>query len=303
VRTIPLVSSKEKYTIIEGWGKTNSGKTYLIESFCEKIDLNSEKKIMVLFTNESNYSEGIEEWEPLGYEFEVYFHRNLIEFENDIKAFYKKYRMEKVGVADIRKKIFAILVDEAEFLYREGYLMRRVEELGHDLEPRHYGIPRNKFTMMLKRLASLPTHFGVVSKVTRDFVPKTVWNKAGTKSYLTFEPSGDDKYRLPDSVAYESGIRVHLVSMEETVYQIDDEGKRKLDKNNRAIPELNELGKPIIKYRYFGLLLKQKADRDIEVIIEKPTIKKIEIRLNQLRLARKMREKRDKKREAKKNEN
>jgi hypothetical protein len=289
VRTIPLISPEEKYITIEGFGKTNSGKTYLIESFCELIEPNSEKDTIVLFTNESNYSEGLEEWQD--YNFEVYFHRNLVEFENDVKAFYKKYRMERVGVADMRKKVFAVLVDEAEFLYREGYIMRRIDELGRDLEPKHYGVPRNKFVMMMKRLASLPTHFGVVSKVTKEYEPKTVWNKAGTKSYLTFEETGDDKYRLPDSFAYESSIRIHLVSMEEVIYQLDEDGNRKLDKNKKAIPEFNELGKPVIKTRYFGILIKQKANRDLQVIIEKPTIKKIQVRLSQLRLARKMKQK------------
>lgn len=291
MKTIPLISSDEKYTTIEGFGKTNSGKTYLLESFCELIEPNHPKNIIVLFTNESNYSEGLEEWK--GYNFEVYFHRNLVEFENDVKIFFKKYDMDTKGVSVIRKKVFAVIIDEAEFLYREGYIARRITELGKDLEPKHYGVPRNKFVMMMKRLASLPTHYGVVSKVTKDYEPKTVWNKAGTKSYLTFEATGDDKYRLPDSFEYEASIRVHLVSLEEIVYQLDENGKRKLDKNDRAIPEKNQLGKDVIKTRYFGILVKQKANRDIQIILEKPTIKKIQIRLNQIRLARKMKEKRE----------
>lgn len=291
---MPLVSNLESYFKLEAWGGTNVGKTFLCESICEYIDMNKKegkKNKIILFTNESNFAEGLEEWGEYRKYFEVYFHRNIQELEADRKTFFRKYNIvlvenpktkdKHLNVANIEKEILAIIVDETAYIYRELFIARereKIEGAGRKFEPKHYGVPRTEFLRFMKSLSTLPCHFLFTSKVKKEVEMVTRSNKAGTAEWLVPEQTGDDQYRLFDDVEYEPSVRVHLM------YSDDESDKE------------NELGQKIFTRRYYGYLVKQKADyENMNILIEKPTIKKVAQRLKMLRAAKQMRERMAKK--------
>ncbi len=287
---MPLVDVDELFFKIEAWGGTNVGKTYVCESIAEYIEDDNredgQKNKIIIFTNESNYAEGLEEWSKYKKYFEVYFHRNVQELEADRKAFFRKYEVVlktnpktkevHLNVEKIRRNVLAIIVDETAFIYRELFVARereKIEGSGKKFEPKHWGAPRTEFLRFMKSLSTLPCHFLFTSKVKKEVEMVTRTNKAGTAEWLVPEQTGDDQYRLFDDVEYEPSVRIHLL------YSDEETGQE------------NEIGQAIIKRKYYGYLVKQKADfENMNILIEKPTVKKVEKRLRMLRQAKQLRE-------------
>ena len=234
-----------------------------------------------MFTNESNWSESKDEWKEYKKNIEVYFHRTLEEFENDIHEVMNKYDIKLMEnpatgfkiwrTTKVKEEILAFIVDEAVYIYREGYLVRendRLARMGIDMLPKHYGKPRRDFMNQIKFLAGLPSHFFLLSKVGKEYEDVYKLSADGKKKLLTFEATGEDSYRLPDDQEYEAGCRGHLFATEERAEEQD------------------EAGDNVVTKTWWVRLVKNKADRDIEPLIKLPTIRKIRIRLNQLRIVR-----------------
>ena len=275
---MPEVLTDESFIIMEAWGETNYGKSYLLLSFCEIMDVNSPKNTIIYLTNEANYNDALDEWKEYKPYIRTFFHRTLEEFESDLATIKNEYFKKVVNPKTheeriVNSKVFAIIIDEGEKIYRNGYIPRVEKELNHKLQQKEYGIPRNLFTNQMEDIASLPCHFGIVSKVTEAWEPYYITSQSDpNKKYLQFrlkeyKKGGQtgvdalDEYRLPSAFRYVAGWRMHLVMLP---IELD---------------EINELGIKKVETKYFGILEKQKANREVQIIIEKPTIKKVRMRL------------------------
>lgn len=286
---MPLVEDTEDYYIIECYGGPNAGKSYLLDSFALMIPEGSVKKYIVLFTNEPNWKKARDEIDALGHhgEFIVYFHSNLEEFENDIADFKERFGVKWVQnpktkrknrqIGKIREEVFAILVDEGEAIYRDGWLARHEEELkakGKEMSQKDYGTPRKHFVAQMKSLAVFPCHFGLASHVGVEYREKHVKSAKGDKLWKTWVETGGETYRLPTHSEYLPDTRIYLTKKEVTT-------------TNK-----NKLGEDIIERTYYGEFTKQKADRDNNLILRNPTmpiVHKNLQRISQLKIMRKQR--------------
>jgi hypothetical protein len=175
--------------------------------------------------------------------------------------------------------VFAFIIDEAEFIYRDGYAVRHEQNLlkkGYQMLQKDWGIPRKNFMIKIKEISGLPCHFFVTSKVSDVHEERDVYSADGTKKWKQWVKIQGDAYRLPSPFEYEPTVRVHHFNTKKETKDKDAAG--------RIINEVT----------WWGDLVKQKADRDKLVLMEKPTIKKINIRLDQLRTLRILNEKKAK---------
>lgn len=287
---MPLVVDYKAYFSGEFWGRTNSGKSFTANSIVELMTAQQKKDmVVIMFTNESNFAEGIKEWPDYKPIFQPYFHRNIDEFENDVLEVYHDYNVKMVknpktqktyfNTEKVKRNIFAFIIDEAEFIYRDGYAVRHEQNLlkkGYQMLQKDWGIPRKNFMMKIKELSGLPTNFCVTSKVGDVHEEKEVMSADRTKSWKQWIKVEGDAYRLPSPFEYEPTVRVHHFNT-----QLETKIK-------------DAAGRMVNKVTWWGELVKQKADRDELVVMEKPTIKKINIRLDQLRTLRLLKEKKAK---------
>lgn len=282
----PLVKNPTAHYIkSEFYGKTNSGKSRLAYSICEVKSEYPVKKEIIVFSNEATFSETLAEFPEYLDRFKVYQHRNLNEFEADWNTFCEEYRYKTVAnnrgyqitnASYVEKHVHAVIVDEAEFIYREGYVSRHAALLkskGFELKPKDYGVPRRDFIISMGRIVMLPCHTVVTAKVSEEYESFRSEKRDGTLGALQFRKTGGDVYRLPDNFSYLPSVAMHLFAVDVAL----KEGEK---------PEFNEAGQLIVKRKYWGKATKQKADRDAEFVIRNPTMKKIQLKLAMLRKAR-----------------
>ena len=158
------------YMKCEAFGKPNTGKSTFAYSICKIKPVIPTKTKVVLFVNDPTYLDALKNFVDHVDDFDIYQHRTLEEFEGDWDEFVDKYKYTTeyvrgrpvMNVDYIAKHVHAIILDEGEFLYREGYVARHARSLNMkklDLKPSDYGVPRSDFMMQIQRLATLPCHF------------------------------------------------------------------------------------------------------------------------------------------------
>lgn len=269
---MPEVKEIVEYESLDIYGKTNTGKTVMGYSLVELADYESEKDHAILFTNEAHWAKVLKKNFPDHEKYfkaphgKVYFHKNLNEFESDIDQFFRDYdavkenprTAEKIYNLDkIAKLVNCIMIDDGAWIFREGYVKRFAklkESKGEKILPKDWPIPRGEFISKVKEVVSLPSHFAICSKVGKEFTEVYKTSADGRSRWLTFEPTGDDKYRLPEDFEYENGTRIHLYGANITIPKEDSEE---------------------IVRRHFGQVIKSKETRIVIPPIPNPTVKKL----------------------------
>lgn len=288
---MPRVTNLRTYIKLEAFGKWNTGKTYLLYSFAWIKPYTPQKKTIVLFTNEATYAETLDKPEFREYKknFDIYQHRSLEEFEHDWDCFLEDYKVttepDKQGRLTIsnydyvEKNVHAVLFDEGEFIYR-AYIERHKDALKQQKvrwHPKYIGTPRHQFRASINRMAVLPCHFGIVSKVGDEYESFREEKTNKELGALQFRKTGRDKYRLPDDVLYLPSISFHLFRKDDPIYEsYKDKGQ------TYQIQSKDELGRPIFKGTFYGETRKNKADREHEIIMRNPTIPKVMLRLRKM---------------------
>ncbi len=283
---MPKVKSRKEYLKIECYGKENTGKSVLTWSVC-KLMKEAEIKNMkiVVFTNESNYAATFKNFPDHADVFEIYQHTTLEEFEYDWGQFCKEYKIRTIvdkesakpirNVVEVENKVFAIIIDEAEYIYR-AYIARHADKLSGGSEDKHmrqsdYGVPKRDFISMVKKIFTLPTHALLTSKVGFEYEKKEYQAYSG-KISAYWEKTGQDTYRLPDSMPYEPTWRLYL-------FEVKDEAKNFDAVSGKETPIFDELGRPVSSSKFYGQVVKQKSNRAAEVVIENPTVYKVMLKL------------------------
>ena len=151
------------YLKAEVWGFPNAGKSTFCFSICNVPPLMPTKKDIIVFTNQALFTETLELFPDKKDQFVVYLHRSLEEFEHDWDTFCEEYkytiekdargRMALHNTDYIAKHVHAIIIDEAEYLYREGYCARYEATLGRGLRQPDYGVPRKWLSLQLNKMA------------------------------------------------------------------------------------------------------------------------------------------------------
>lgn len=270
---MPTVDEIEVYESLDIYGKTNTGKTVLGYSLVELANYNSEKVDAILFTNEAHWAKVLHENYPQYEKYfkppfgRVYFHKTLEEFEGDVETFFKSYNAivenprtgARVYKLDgIRQRVNCIIIDDGEYIFREGYVKKFAQEKeakGEKFRQPDWAIPRGQFVSKMKELLSLPSHFAICSKVGKEYEEVYRMSADGKNRWLTFESTGNDTYRLPEVFEYDTATRIHTYG-QEIEMQIDDN-------ITKTVP------------RFFGQVVKSKVTRVIIPPIPNPTIKKL----------------------------
>lgn len=281
------------YYKAELYGNPNSGKSYGALSICELIPPKSEKTNILFFTNEANWKNAVDEWSAYKPYIHPYYHQTLDQYETDwIDAFKElecttkipKSQPEKhqLNFYQIQEKIHAVILDEAEFLYREGFVKRFVDiqkrkDPAFIMRQSLYGDPRADFVLFTKAIFGLPCHVIINSKIGYEYEGVRQERADGTLGAKSWQKTGKEKYRLPESQEYEPSIRWHLFSKPRTAREGED--------------EIDESGDRIEYFNYYGRLMKNKVDRDIRSVIYEPTFKKTVMLEQKLRIAKKKRDK------------
>jgi len=280
----------ESYMKAEAYGQPNTGKSTFAYSICNVRPPKSlpNKKKIIVFTNEVNYSDTLKLFPKKQDMFEIWVHNSLPEFEGDWNTFCEDYDMVEtkfndrgqpyINLQQVREKVHAVILDEAEMLYREGYIARHAQDLankGIDFQPKDYGVPRSWFTIQINRLAMLPCHFIMCAKVKSEYEAVNYQRKDGTVGSLQFLKTGEDAYRLPENILYMPNLSMHL--FKHSVPQMTP-GTDGVEAQAR-----DELGKPISIDTYWGRARKQKANREETFQIKNPTVVKARIELDRIR--------------------
>lgn len=279
------------YMKAEVWGFPNTGKSTFLASVCNIPPITSAKKDIILFTNQSLYTETLALFPEKKDQFVVYLHRSLEEFEHDWDTFCEEYkydvttdsrgRMALHDTTEIEKKVHAILIDEVDFIYRAGYCERHRKNLDvKQLRQKDYGVPRKDLSMQLNKMAALPCHFLFASNAGWEFKGERAVKRDQTLGALQFKKTGGDTYRLPDQTLYLPSLSLHLFKHEKDVYKkwINPE-----DNKEYLVREVDELNRPKTERTYYGEGLKQKASREEDFLVMNPTVQKVKFHLRRMR--------------------
>lgn len=266
----------------EFYGSPNSGKSRCALSICIFAIDDSAKKKIIYLVNESTWKDSIGDF-PDYHHFEVYYHVTLEELITDWKSIMDEYSIEnpstkvkEFNYAKFESEVLAIVLDESEYIYREGYVKRYMDKNRMaKMTQSDWGSPRAELLRFFKQLYSKPCHVFVNSKVGFEYEGVRNQKADGTLGALTFVKTGKETYRLPDATEYEPNLRMHLYSTLRD--RIIDE---KNPKNTE--PEFDESGELIMYYTFWGKILKNKADRDKQPLIINPDMTKIQITLARL---------------------
>lgn len=249
------------------------------------------KTQIVYFVNDPTYIKALKNFVDSIDQFDIRQHRTLEEFEADWDTFCDdyKYKTEHVGTKRvmntdyIMKHVHAVVLDEGEQIYREGYVARHARNLNKktiDLKPSDYGVPRSDFTIQINRMAMLPCHFILCSKVGVEYKEDRYIKVDGTPGALQWKKTGEDTYRLPDNVLYMPNISMHLFEhkVEKIDYFTDTATGKQLMQ-----PILDQFGKKTYDISYHGRARKQKADREKDFTLQNPTMSKVMLKLRAIR--------------------
>lgn len=279
------------YFKAELYGNPNSGKSYGALSICELIPPKSEKNIILFFTNEANYQNAIDEFPTYKPYIITYYHRSLPQLRIDwIDAFkevgctteHPKTKEHQINFYNVREKIHAVIFDEAEFIYREGFVkefidVQRKKDPTFVMRQNLFGQPRANFVLYTKSMFGLPCNVIINSKVGYEYEGVRQERADGSLGAKSWIKTGVEKYRLPESQEYEPNIRWHLYSKPREPRDGED--------------TIDESGDAIQYFNYYGRLMKNKTDRDVRPVIYEPTFKKTLMLLAKLRIAKKKRDK------------
>ncbi len=275
----------------ECFGQPNTGKSTFAYSICKIKPKIPTKKTIVLFVNDPTYLDALKNFVDHIDNFDILEHRSLEEFEADWDTFVDDYRYktEYVGTKAvmntdyIMKNVHAIIMDEGEFIYREGYVARHARALNKktiDLKPSDYGVPRSDFTVQINRMAMLPCHFILCSKVGSEYrEERYIRVSDGQPGAMQWKKTGADTYRLPDNVLYMPSLSMHLFKHETPIMETFTDEK---DGKQYQVPKTDEFGKKLTDDKYYGRARKQKADREKDFVVQNPTMSKVMLKLRVL---------------------
>lgn len=272
----------------ECFGKPNTGKSTFAMSICRIKPKIPTKNKIVYFVNDPTYVKALKNFIDNIDMFDIRQHRMLTEFEADWDEFCDdyKYKTEYVGTKPvmntdyIRDHVHAIVLDEGEQIYREGYVARHARSLNKkaiDLKPSDYGVPRSDFTIQVNRMAMLPCHFILCSKVGAEYKEDRYMRVDGTPGALQFKKTGEDTYRLPDNVLYMPNLSMHL--FEHKVKKVSYFEDATHPGKQLQQPILDKFGKQTYDTSYHGRARKQKADREKDFTLRNPTMSKVMLKL------------------------
>ena len=240
------------------------------------------------FVNDPTYVKALKNFVDNIDMFDIRQHRMLTEFEADWDEFCEdyKYKTEYVGtkpvmnVDYIMKHVHAVVLDEGEQIYREGYVARHARSLNKksiDLKPSDYGVPRSDFTIQVNRMAMLPCHFILCSKVGIEYKEDRYMRVDGTPGALQWKKTGEDTYRLPDNVLYMPNLSMHLFEHKVEKVQFFEDATHPGKQLQQPI--LDKFGKQTYDVSYHGRARKQKADREKDFTLQNPTMSKVMLKL------------------------
>lgn len=295
---MPIVKSNIAFHKAEVFGRENSGKSVYAYSICQLLDLKSKKINIEVFTNESSWAETLKLFPDYKKYFTIRQHRDLNEFRGDWIEFCKKYKLDVItdkhtgqkhwttkGVED---QVFAVIIDEG-FYILESLISKHYEENiktdGVDKRMRQtdYGVPRQEFIKEIKKIFMLPCHVIITSKVKDEFEEISVWSETKQRDYKQWIRTGGDIYALPPMWVYEPANRIHLRMYETPLWEMIDDPKDRLKKRKIQKPIVDsKTGIQKMDRKFLGIVEKQKADRSKDLVIEKPTVKKVELQLKLL---------------------
>lgn len=265
----------------EFYGSPNSGKSRIALSICYLMLPDSRKNKIIYLTNESTWKSSIKDFPDYESKFYVYYHSDLNELRADWNALLDEYTIEhpkthkkQFNYHKFESEVFAIVLDEGEYIYREGFVKEFIELQKkiypqYTMRPADWGDPRAEFIKFTKSLYSKPCHVFITSKVGFEYEGVRHQKADGSQGSLTFEKTGNETYRLPDAQEYEPNVRMHLFSSERD--RINDE------------PEFDDASELIIYYNYWGRIVKNKSDRDRQPVIKNPDMKKVKSLLDRMR--------------------
>lgn len=288
---MPIVTNSIAYHKAEIFGRENSGKSVYAYSLCQMMrDEHKDMKIEV-FTNESSYAETLKLFPEHKDKFVIRLSRSLDEFRTDWVEFCTEYgiklvkdpktKLETWNVSGVEKRVFGIIIDEGKFIYDEfieEHYENNVKTDGIDkrMQQKDYGPPRQKFIKELKRLFMLPAHCIVTSKVKEEYEEKETYSQSSGRSFKQWVRTGGDDYALPPLWVYEPANRIHLINISTPKWKPIVKGK-KLEPILNPITKLQESD-----FKSIGEVLKQKADRSKQLVIQNITVKKLELQLKLL---------------------
>lgn len=279
------------YMKAEAWGFPNTGKSTFLASVCNVPPINDTKRDIILFTNQALYTETLENFPGKKDQFVVYLHRSLEEFEHDWDEFCDEYnygvtadsrgRMALHNTEEIEKRVHAILIDEVEYIYREGYCERHRKNMDVDnLRQKDYGVPRRQLSLQLNKMAALPCHFLFASNAGWEFKEHRATKRDQTLGALTFKKTGGDTYRLPDKTLYLPSLSLHLFKHEKNLYK---KWTNPEDNKEYMVQKMDELNRPMIERTFLGEGIKQKANREVDFLVQNPTVSKVIFHLRRIR--------------------
>jgi hypothetical protein len=281
---MPLMSNDQpEYFKAEFFGEPNSGKSYLALSIAHLIPPKSEKNKIYYFTNESSWKSSVDDFPKYKDNITTYYHTNLNELLDDWDTFVKSYSVQHPKTKELQfnyfkfeKEVHAVVIDEGEFIYRDGYVKRFIElqkekYAQYKMSQSDWGDPRSDFILFTKGFFSKPCHAILTSKVGFEYEGVRKERRDGTPGALTFEKTGKHKYRLPDAQHYEPNLRIYMFSTDRPY----DEEKDKA--------QYDEAGDLIEYFDYWGRIKKNKADRDFQPVIKNPDFKDVKRTLDRMR--------------------
>lgn len=279
------------YMKAEAWGFPNVGKSTFLASICNVPPVKPAKKDIALFTNQALYPETLANFPKKRDQFVVYLHRSIEEFEHDWDEFCDEYnygvtqdsrgRMALHNTEEIEKRVHAILIDEVEFIYHEGYCGRHRKKMGVDnLRQKDYGTPRKDLSIQLNKMAALPCHFLFASNAGWEFKEHRAVKVDKSLGALQFKKTGGDTYRLPDKTLYLPSLSLHLFEHEKKVFR---KWTNPEDMKEYMVEERDELNRPKIEHTFWGEGKKQKANREVDFLIQNPTVSKVMFHLRRIR--------------------
>ncbi len=290
----PKITTPTAYQIkAEFFGRPNTGKSTCAYSICKIKPLFPTKTEIHVFTNEATYADTLALFPKEEPNFTIWQHRTLEEFEADWVKFCEEKHIGTIAgtamqdVSEVSKTVHAIIIDEGEFIYREGYVARHAQDLvkkAIDFLPKDFGVPRSWFVGKMNQLASLPCHFILNSKVGAEYESVRYTRKDGKPGALQFLKTGRDTYRLPDNVLYLPNFSMHLFFHDEPeMIDVPVENPNTGIKEMKTMQNLDQFDQPIFKRTFHGTARKQKVDREKEFVIPNPTMSKIFLKLASMR--------------------
>lgn len=291
---MPKVEVPDVYQIkAEFFGQPNTGKSTCAYSICKIKPLLPTKTEIHVFTNEATYADTLALFPKEKKNFIIWQHRTLKEFEADWIQFCTDKQVGTVigtafqNMSEVWKTVHGIIIDEGEFIYREGYVARHAEDLGKkslDFQPKDYGVPRSWFVGKMNQFAMFPCHFILNSKVGAEYESVRYTRKDGKPGALQFLKTGRDTYRLPDNVLYLPNFSMHLFYHDEPEYvEVAVENPNTGIKEMKTVQNQDKFGQPIFKRTYHGRARKQKVNREEDFVIPNPTMSKIFLKLASMR--------------------